>query len=236
MATTNPLQRVTTLTFDIFGTVLDLGGSLTPSIQEYLAGQNADLDGDEFWAQWRVRQRLEQWQDSLLMVGHSGYLATCRRSLIHTLKANGIDHTDRDVGRLMLAWESLRPYNDALEGLRRLRSRYRLVALSNGDRPYLERLVENNIGFPFAAVVSVDDVEVFKPHPAVYRSAAAKLDCEPGEIMMVAAHGFDIVGARACGYRGAYVDRYGLPFDESPYQPDLIVDDFIELADRLTGA
>ena len=53
---------------------------------------------------------------------------------------------------------------------------------------------------------------------------------------MVAAHGFDILGARACGYRGAYVDRYGIPPEESPYQPDVVVKDFVELADWLIGA
>ena len=53
--------------------------------------------------------------------------------------------------------------------------------------------------------------------------------------MMVAAHSFDIVGARACGYRGVYVNRYGLPTEESPYQPDFEVGDFVELANMLGG-
>jgi 2-haloacid dehalogenase len=74
---------------------------------------------------------------------------------------------------------------------------------------------------------------VFKPHPAVYRKAAQLLAREPGEIMMVAAHSFDVLGARACGYRGAYVNRYRLPTEESPYQPDLEVNDFLELAEHL---
>ena len=76
---------------------------------------------------------------------------------------------------------------------------------------------------------------VFKPHPAVYRTAAKTLGKEPGQIMMVAAHSFDILGARACGYRGAYVNHYRLPTEESPYQPDIEVEDFLALADRLVG-
>jgi 2-haloacid dehalogenase len=56
---------------------------------------------------------------------------------------------------------------------------------------------------------------------------------EPHQVMMVAAHAFDIMGARACGYHGAYVNRYRLPYEESPFRPDFEVLDFIELADRL---
>jgi 2-haloacid dehalogenase len=59
------------------------------------------------------------------------------------------------------------------------------------------------------------------------------LGVEPQSIMMVASHSFDIMGARACGFRGAYVNRYRLPYEESPYRPDVEVRDFIELADVL---
>ena len=59
------------------------------------------------------------------------------------------------------------------------------------------------------------------------------LGAEPHQLLMVAAHSFDIMGARACGYRGAYVNRYQLPYEESPYRPDLEVRDFVELADVL---
>ena len=82
-------------------------------------------------------------------------------------------------------------------------------------------------------MVSVDEAGVFKPHPAVYRTAARVLGAEPQEIMMVAAHSFDIMGARASGYRGAYVNRYSLPFDVTRYLPDREANDFQELASRL---
>jgi 2-haloacid dehalogenase len=82
-------------------------------------------------------------------------------------------------------------------------------------------------------VISVDEAGHFKPHPSVYRMAARRLGVEPSSVMMVAAHFFDIMGARASGYRGAYVNRYGLPTEDSPYQPDLEVADFVELAASL---
>ncbi len=231
----DPLEKVTTLTFDIFGTVLDLAGSLRPGIEHLLSERDTNVSAGEFWAQWRTRQRLEQWQDSILMAGHSGYLETCRRALLYTLRSNGMPFAESDVDRLMGEWQGLTPFEDAVPSLPCLAQVYRLVALSNGDRWYLEHLVESRIRFPFDAVISVDEVGAFKPHPSVYRMAVRRLDVDPSEVMMVAAHSFDIVGARMCGFRGIYVDRYGAPFDESPYRPDIVVADFAQLADRLVG-
>ena len=229
----DPLDRVTTLTFDIFGTVLDLGGSLSGPLEQFLGGKGAAMDAGELWVQWRARQRLEQFQDSLLMLGHSGYLQTCRRALVYSLKSNRIESTDAEVDELIGAFRELMPFDDVAEGLDRLNGRFRLVALSNGEQWLLEHLVANQIGFDFDQVISVEAAGFFKPHPAVYRTAVRLLEAEPGELMMVSAHGFDVVGARACGYRAAYVNRYGLPPDESAYQPDIVIGDFVELADRL---
>ena len=80
---TTPLQSVTTLTFDIFGTVLDLAGSLIPPLDDLLQDCHADIDGATLWREWRHRQRIEQYQDNLLMLGHSGYLAVKRRALLY---------------------------------------------------------------------------------------------------------------------------------------------------------
>jgi 2-haloacid dehalogenase len=231
--TENPLAGVDTLTFDIFGTVLDLTGSMTPPLREFLKTKATTLSAEALWAEWRSRQRIEQYQDSLMMLGHSGYLETCRRALVYCLRANGIPFTDAEVAELMQAWRRLSPHPDCAQGLRRLKSRYKLVALSNGEQAYLEQLEKERMRFGFDKLISVQAAGVFKPHPAVYRTAATILGLEPHRIMMVAAHGFDIMGARACGYRGAYVNRYRLPADESPYRPDIEVRDFGELADAL---
>jgi 2-haloacid dehalogenase len=152
---------------------------------------------------------------------------------VYCLRQERIEASDDDVLEFMNVWRELQPYEDALRGLERMEGRYRLVALSNGDAWLLEHLVSQNIGFAFDAVISVDAAGAFKPHPSVYRMAARRLGVEPASIMMVAAHSFDIMGARASGYRGAYVNRYGLPTEDSPHQPDLVVADFVELAVRL---
>ena len=105
--------------------------------------------------------------------------------------------------------------------------------LSNGEQHYLQHLATNRIGIDFDQILSAETVGQFKPHPSVYRFAAKKLDLEPQQIMMVAAHSFDILGARHSGFRGAYVNRYDLPYDESDYVPDITTENFYELCDTL---
>ena len=224
---------VQALTFDLFGTVLDLDGSLTPAIASYLRDKGSSVSPEHLWEQWRVRQRLEQYQDNILLLGHSGYLETVRRALIYVLALEGIDATKGDVPRLMEAWQHLNPFVDVRAALEKLQGRYRLVALSNGEADFLAHLATNRIGWDFDRIISVEEVGAFKPHPGVYRRAATLLDLEVGQCMMVSANSFDVLGARACGMRGAFVNRNALPYEETPYQPDVEVGNFTELAEVL---
>ena len=227
------LSAAKTLTFDLFGTVLDLAGSLTPHIAGFLKAHGSGADPAGFWAQWRYRQRIEQYQDTILMLGHSGYLESAQKAFSYTLRLNGIDAADGEVDRFMEVWKELSPFPEVLPALERLRTRYGLVALSNGNPWFLDHLVKNRIRFEFDSVISVEVAGAFKPHPGVYRRAAGILGKEPGELLMVSANSFDVMGARACGYRGAFVNRYGLPYEDTPYRPDVTVQDFAELADAL---
>ncbi len=222
------------LTFDLFGTILDLGGSLTPFIQDSLNVRDVDnVSADEFWEQWRYRQRIEQYQDTIMMLGHSGYLETVRRALHYTLRRNGIEASPDTVKEFMRGWQHLSPFPEVLAALERLQLRYQLVVLSNGDPEFLEHLVTQRVEWDFDEVISVTSVGAFKPHPAVYRGAAGKLGFEVGQCLMVSANSFDIMGARACGYRGAFVNRYNLPYEDTQFQPDVTVDDFTGLAEAL---
>ena len=227
------LDGVRALTFDLFGTVLDLGGSLEPPLGRWFAERGLDADPAEFWAQWRARQRIEQYQDNILLLGHSGYLETCRRALRYVLRLNRIDFGDGADDEIMAFWQNLDPYPEVLPALHRLAERYDLVALSNGEPHFLEHLAANRIGWDFDAIISVAEVGAFKPHPGVYRHAAARLGLEPAECLMVSANSFDVLGARACGFRAAFVNRQDVPYEDSPLQPDLTVPDFTELADAL---
>ena len=224
---------VKALTFDLFGTVLDLGGSLTPFVARFLKSKGSEASPQRFWEQWRYRQRIEQYQDNIMALGHSGYLETARRAFVYTLALNRVEASRDEVCEFMKAWQELSPFPDVSPGLRRLRERYRLVALSNGEPQFLDHLVKNRIQWEFEKVISVQVAGAFKPHPGVYLRAASILGLEVGECMMVSANSFDVMGARACGFRGAFVNRYQLPYEDTPFQADLVAKDFHGLADRL---
>jgi 2-haloacid dehalogenase len=227
------LENCKALTFDLFGTVLDLGGSLTPYIGEFLAAKGSDADPAEFWAQWRYRQRIEQYQDNIVDLGHSGYLEVARRAFAYVLGLNNVGASRDEIKDFMVAWQSLSPFPEVVAGLERLKTRFKLVALSNGEPGFLDHLVKNRIKWDFDDVISVQVVGAFKPHPGVYRRAAHILGLEIGECLMVSANSFDVMGARACGMRGAFVNRYALPYEDSPHVPDVTVTNFTELADSL---
>ncbi len=231
----NKERSVKALTFDLFGTVLDLGGSLTPFIAAFLKNKSSDASPQRFWEQWRYRQRIEQYQDNIMMLGHSGYLETARRAFVYTLALNKVPASKEEVQKFMAAWQELSPFPEVVPGLQKLTGYFKLVALSNGEPHFLDHLVKNRIQWNFDAVISVQIAGAFKPHPGVYLRAACILGLEPGECLMVSANSFDIMGARACGFRGAYVNRYQLPMEDTPFQPDFVVKDFLELAQVLAG-
>jgi 2-haloacid dehalogenase len=226
-------ENVKALTFDLFGTVLDLGGSLTPYVAKFLAAKGSDVDADAFWAQWRYRQRIEQYQDSLVQMGHSGYLETAQKGFMYVCGLNNVSLTHEEADSFMQAWQNLQPFPDVLPNLPKLASRYKLIALSNGNRWFLDHLVANQIKWDFDDVISVDEFGRFKPHPSVYRGAARNLGLEVGEIMMISSNSFDVMGARMCGNRGAFVNRYELPFEDTTYVPDYAVADFSGLAEAI---
>ncbi|MDP6447345.1 MAG: haloacid dehalogenase type II [Pirellulaceae bacterium] len=227
------MSGIRALTFDLFGTVLDLAGSLTPAIEPWLRERQSNVAAAAFWAQWRARQRIEQYQDTIMMLGHSGYLRTARRALVYVSRLHGVDASDESIDELMKSWWQLSPFPEVTDALEKMSGRYQLVALSNGNADFLRHLVDNRIRWPFADVISVDVMGAFKPHPAVYRRAAQMIGVRPHECMMISANSFDVAGAKACGYSGAFVNRLQLPFEDSPYQPDVEVGDFTELAEAI---
>ena len=227
------LSEIQALTFDVFGTVLDLAGSLTPFIAEFLQSQDVAVTAEQCWSQWRARQRIEQYQDTIMMLGHSGYLETARRALVHTLQSNQIEAAPAEVDQLMDAWMHLSPFPEVSDAMQQLGERYRLVVLSNGNRYFLDHLVENRIDAAFDEIVSVDVMGAFKPHPSVYRQTARILELDVQQCLMVSANSFDVLGAKTCGLRGAFVNRLQVPYEDSPLVPDITVDDFTGLAEAL---
>jgi 2-haloacid dehalogenase len=168
----------------------------------------------------------------LLDRGHTPYREIGRRALSLTLERAGISHNQDEVKRLVAQIEKLRPFDDVVAALERLHKSYRLVILSNGDPDMLEN-AKPHIGYQFDEYISIARAGFFKPHAATYRTAAKFIGCDISQIMHVANHAFDCIGAQAQGMRGGYVNRRRRPYEDTPYQPDLVVANFAELAEVL---
>ena len=137
-----------------------------------------------------------------------------------------------DIRFLVAQIERLTPFPDVPEALARLKTRYKIVVLSNGDPDMLEAARPYH-GIAFDHIISVATAGSFKPHAATYTKAAEITGFALDEILFVANHAFDCIGAKAAGIRTAFVDRRKRPFGKWPYQPDLIVSDFKELTAQL---
>jgi 2-haloacid dehalogenase len=232
-ASVSPIgMEVHTLMFDLYGTVVDMQRGLTDAVTPYLTrkGWNGSPDALVTW--WRRTHFENSMIDALLHKDHTPYREIGRRALSYTLERAGIEHTQEEVGDLVSEIERLKPFPDVVEALRKLKRRYQLTILSNGDPDMLEAAIPH-IGIEFDRVISVAEAGSFKPHVATYRTAAELLGTPPDAILFVANHAFDCVGAKAYGMRTCFVDRRKRPFGDWPYQPDLVVADFAELAKQL---
>jgi 2-haloacid dehalogenase len=143
-----------------------------------------------------------------------------------------IPHTEEEVRWLVACIERLKCFPEVPEALARLQSRYKIVVLSNGDPDMLEEAKKHH-GIPFDAVISVAEANAFKPHRATYEMAARKMGVAMDEVLFVANHEFDCVGAAAAGMRTAFIDRRQRPFAKWPYQPDFILPSMTALADAM---
>jgi 2-haloacid dehalogenase len=141
---------------------------------------------------------------------------------------------DAIVGRL----RSLPPHPDTEPGLRLLREAgFRMAALTNSPRATAEAQLEHaSLDFYLERIMSVDMVRIFKPSPVVYEAAAAELGVPIGDLVMVAAHDWDVAGAMAAGARGAFVARPGQVLDPGQPRPEIVAADITEVARELVAA
>lgn len=221
------------LTFDLYGTIVDMQKGLTEIATPYLKKKGWDGKPNSFVTWWRRTHFENSMIDALLDRGHTPYREIGRRAVTLTLERAGIEHTQEEVKWLVSEIEKLKPFPDAAEALDRLSKRYKLVILSNGDPDMLEN-AKPYIGYPFDAYISIATSGYFKPHFATYKTAAEILKTDIGQIMHVANHAFDCIGAQAQGMRGGYINRRNRPYEDTPYMPSLVVGNLKELADALT--
>jgi 2-haloacid dehalogenase len=137
-----------------------------------------------------------------------------------------------EVRSLVAQIEQLQPFPDVPDALLRLKTRYKIVVLSNGDPDMLEAAKAFH-QIPFDAVISVAVANSFKPHIATYTKAVEILDVRMDEVLFVANHAFDCVGAKSAGMHTAFIDRRKRPFGATPHQPDIVVPDMKSLADTM---
>jgi 2-haloacid dehalogenase len=225
--------EVHTLMFDLYGTVVDMQGGLTRAVTPYLRSKGWTGRPDALVTWWRRTHFENSMIDALLHRDHTPYREIGWRALSYTLERAGIAHTHDEVKALVSEIERLKPFPDVVGALQALKRRYQLVILSNGDPDMLEA-ARPHLGVEFDHVISVAEAGSFKPHVATYRTAAELVGSPPSAILFVANHAFDCVGAKAYGMRSCFVDRRNRPFGDWPYQPDLVVANFEELARRLT--
>lgn len=233
------IQGVRAMTFDVFGTVVDWRTSIADEMAAFGEAKGISADWVDFADQWRA--------------GYGPAMGRVRRGELPWTKiddlhriilddlvpAFGLDGlTEEELVEVNRVWHRLRPWPDAVAGLTRLRTRYVLASLSNGNVALLVNMAKNG-GIPWDAVLSAELAQAYKPDREVYLKAADLLGLAPTEVMMVAAHKGDLLASAEVGFRTAYVPRpteYG-PDVERDLTPDpsfdLVATDFADMASQL---
>jgi 2-haloacid dehalogenase len=187
---------------------------------------------NSFVTWWRRTHFENSMIDALLHKEHTPYREIGHRAVSYTLERAGIQHTEDEVKYLVSCIEQLKPFPDVPAALAKLQTKYRIVVLSNGDRDMLETAKKYH-GIPFNNVISVAEANSFKPHVDTYTKAAQIEGVRMDEVLFVANHAFDCLGAKAAGMHSAFIDRRKRPFGGTPHQPDIWADDMKSLADAM---
>ena len=227
------------LIFDVFGTCVDWRGSIIAEGPSLDARWGTSTDWPRLADAWRgryqpaieeVRSGRRPW--TILDVLHRESLD----ALAPSFGLDKLDETQRD--HLNRIWHRLRPWPDTVAGLTRLKRRFILGPLSNGNFALLTNMAKHS-GLPWDVNLSVELYRAYKPLPASYLGAAGLLGLNPQQVMLVAAHNADLQAAAACGLRTAYVHRpreFGdRPPNDLPPNPnvDLVAKDLEDLATQL---
>jgi 2-haloacid dehalogenase len=223
------------LAFDVFGTVVDWHGSVAREVNALYPG----VDGDAFALAWRAGYQPAMRR---VMSGELGWTLIDdlhRLILDELLPRFGLgDMAEAERRHLNRVWHRLDPWPDVLLGLQRLKTRYTLCTLSNGNLGLLTNMAKR-AGLPWDCILSAEVFRAYKPDPATYLGVARVFDIAPNQVMLVAAHQDDLAAARLCGLQTAYIERpaeFGLnsPKDVSPHPANTLhARDFLALADQL---
>ena len=233
MASAEQLKtKIKVVMFDQYGTVVDMQAGLTENAAAFLKHKGWNGNPGSFVTWWRRTHFENSMIDALLHKAHTPYREIGHAAVAHTMDRAGIDYTPEEVRYLVGCIERLKCFPEVPEALARLKTRYKIAVLSNGDPDMLEAARKHH-GIPFDEVISVAVANSFKPHVATYTKAAEIMRLRMDEVLFVANHAFDCIGAKAAGMHSAFIDRRKRPFGHTPYQPDIRVDDMKSLADLM---
>jgi len=233
------LGQVKALTFDVFGTVVDWRGSVIRDGEALTRRTGVKADWGAFADAWRgeyapsmkpIREGKRPWVN--LDVLHY-------ENLLTTVKKLGVEGLGEPYLRwLNQTWHRLDPWPDAAEVIARLKRKYVVVTLSNGNVALTIDLIRHG-KLPFDSVLGAEIAKQYKPHPQAYLTTVSLLQLEPSQVLMVAAHNSDLRGASKAGLRTAYVIRptqFG-PGQSTDLAPegdwDVVANDFLDLAEKL---
>ena len=204
------LADLKVIAFDVFGTVVDWHSGIAAEAERLLPG----VEGGAFALAWRAGYQPAMKSVMERMAGdttHSGGF-----TLLDELHLSILERVLRDFGRtdvdpavkreLNLAWHRLPAWPDAVAGLTRLKKKYIICTLSNGNIGLLTEMAKG-AGLPWDCVLSAEVFKAYKPDPRTYLGVAAVFDVPPGRVMLAAAHHDDLAAARACGLKTGYIER-----------------------------
>ena len=232
---------VEALLFDVFGTVVDWRGGIARESAPFLARYAPGADPAAFADAWRRRY------SPAMEEVRSGRRPFVRLDALHlenlraTLPEFGIDPAavpPAELDALNLAWRRLDPWPDSVPGIARLKRRFIVAPLSNGNIRLMLDLAKR-AALPWDAILGAEILQAYKPSPQAYLRNAEALMLEPDKICLVAAHNGDLAAARRCGFRTAFVPR---PAEHGPGQTtdlepdedwDAVANDIEDLATQL---
>lgn len=196
-----PTPRV--LVFDIFGTVVDWHGSIVAEVR----ARHPQVDADAFALAWRAG-----YQPAMEAV-RSGGRGFVKLDVLHReildgiLPRFGLEHLgEAERAELNRVWHRLAAWPDSVAGLTRLKARFTIASLSNGNIGLLTAMAKH-AGLPWDCVLSAEVFRAYKPDPRTYLGVAEVFDVAPQDVMLVAAHQDDLAAARANGLQTAYIER-----------------------------
>ena len=202
-------MRVDALVFDAYGTLYDVHSVMRRCESCFPA------KGMQLSQLWRAKQLDYTWQRSL-MQRYVPFSQVTREALAYSCDAFGLDSGAHEDA-LMAEYLRLAPFPEVPAALERLK--VKRAILSNGSPDLLDPLVRNS-GLKFDAVLSVDELKIYKPAPQVYELAVKRLGVPKDRIGFVSSNCWDALGAKSYGFRVYWINRGGAPLDQLGFTPD----------------